>query len=120
MVLVTIARYFLHFKNGATQTGKCHCIHDPRASGTSGESSTEDPMWPTPIVCDVAEPSDVHVPLCDYAEPTKCNSKLYFDQNQCPMVPGNNFANNTNIVYQVRLTSPRLLCYRQQRTKCRT
>ena len=38
--------------------------------------------------------------MCDKAEPQKCNSKLYFDQNQCPQVPGDNWSNDTEAVYQ--------------------
>jgi hypothetical protein len=38
--------------------------------------------------------------MCDKADPTKCSNKLYFDQNQCAQVPGDNWSNDTEDVYQ--------------------
>ena len=90
------AGYFLGFKTGATQTGKCRMIWDPRGA----QSPDHDPIWPTPTVCDAPLPTDVHVPMCDFADPGKCNRQLYFDQNQCPQVPGDNWSNDTTDVYQ--------------------
>ena len=87
--------FFLRFKPNATQTGACWGIEDPRQQG-----SPYDPIWPTPVICEKKIESDVHVPFCDKAEPTKCNSVHYFDQNQCPQVPGDNWSNNTLDVYQ--------------------
>ena len=59
-----------------------------------------DPLWPTPAVCAISKPSDVHVPLCDKAAPAKCSKEFYFDQNQCAQVPGDNWSNDTKDVYQ--------------------
>lgn len=87
--------FFLKFKPGATQTGPCWGITDPRQKG-----SPWDPIWPTPVICEAILPTDVHVPMCDKAVPTKCNRVHYFDQNQCPQVPGDNWSNNTMDVYQ--------------------
>ena len=87
--------FFLKFKPGATQTGPCWGEVDPRQNG-----SPWDPIWPTPAVCKPLIPSDVHVPMCDKAMPSKCNSVHYFDQNQCPQVPGVNWSNDTYDVYQ--------------------
>ncbi len=92
--------FFLKFKSGATQTGPCWGEVDPRQNG-----SPWDPMWPTPAVCKTLIPTDVHVPMCDKADPTKCSTIHYIDQNQCPQVPGNNWANDTMDVYQG------LVCY---------
>lgn len=92
--------YFLRFKPNATQSGRCWGQFDPRAGPGTGENSRLDPIWPQPVVCEVLQPSDVHVPLCDKADPTKCNTDLYFDQNQCPQVPGDNWSNDTDAVYQ--------------------
>ena len=89
------AGYFLKFKPGATQTGACWGETDPRQAG-----SPWDPIWPTPAVCATPLPTDVHVPMCDRAQPTKCNRVHYFDQNQCPQVPGLNWSNDTTDVYQ--------------------
>ena len=89
------AGYFLKFKPGATQSGACWGVVDPRQRG-----SPWDPIWPTPAVCATPLASDVHVPMCDRAEATKCNRVHYFDQNQCPQVPGHNWANDTQDVYQ--------------------
>jgi len=89
------ADFFLRFKPGATQTGRCWGEVDPRQKG-----SPWDPIWPTPVVCEQSIPSDVHVPFCDKAQPTKCNSVHYFDQNQVPQVPGDNWSNDTQSVYQ--------------------
>jgi hypothetical protein len=75
------ADFFLRFKPGATQTGPCWGEVDPRQRG-----SPWDPIWPTPAVCAALIPSDVHVPLCDKVDSTKCNNVHYFDQNQCPQV----------------------------------
>ena len=111
------AGYFLKFKQGATQATKadgspdCHGIADPRAHGCTDSGchncdvlgrrpGCNDPLWPTPAVCAVKQPSDVHVPLCDKAEPAKCSKELYFDQNQCAQVPGDNWSNDTKDVYQ--------------------
>ena len=94
------AGYFLRFKAGATQSGKCWAVHDPRAVPGTGEDSFVDPKWPTPVICANLTTSDVHVPMCDKAEPSKCNRKQYFDQHQCPQVPGHNWANDTKDVYQ--------------------
>ena len=111
------AGYFLKFKQGATQATKadgspdCWGIADPRAHGCIDSSCSNcdvigrrsgcnDPLWPTPAVCAVSKPSDVHVPLCDKAEPTKCSKEFYFDQNQCAQVPGDNWSNDTKDVYQ--------------------
>jgi hypothetical protein len=87
--------FFLKFKAGATQTGACWGEVDPRQRG-----SPWDPIWPTPAVCATPLASDVHVPMCDRAAPTKCNRVHYFDQNQCPQVPGVNWSNDTYDVYQ--------------------
>ncbi len=87
--------FFLRFKPGATQTGPCWGETDPRQAG-----SPWDPIWPTPAVCQPLLPSDVHVPMCDKAAPAKCNSLHYFDQNQVPQVPGDNWSNDTTDVYQ--------------------
>ena len=108
--------YFLKFKQGATQATKadgspdCWGIADPRAKGCKDTSCSNclgkrttgcnDPIWPTPAVCATAKPSDVHVPLCDKADPSKCSKDLYFDQNQCAQVPGDNWSNDTEDVYQ--------------------
>ena len=89
------ADFFLRFKPGATQTGPCWGETDPRQAG-----SPWDPIWPTLAVCAPRLPSDVHVPLCDKASPGKCGGAFYFDQNQCPQVPGANWANDTLDVYQ--------------------
>ena len=89
------ADFFLRFKAGATQTGPCWGETDPRQAG-----SPWDPIWPTPAVCATRVPSDVHVPMCDKADPTKCNALHYFDQNQVPQVPGDNWSNDTMDVYQ--------------------
>ncbi len=89
------ADFFLRFRPNATQTGRCWGEEDPRQRG-----SPWDPIWPTPAVCEALLPTDVHVPLCDKAEPTKCNSVHYFDQNQVPQVPGVNWSNDTEDVYQ--------------------
>ena len=111
------AGYFLKFKRGATQATKadgspdCWGIADPRAQGCTDTSckncdvigrrpGCNDPLWPTPAVCKVGKPSDVHVPMCDKADPTKCSTELYFDQNQCAQVPGDNWSNDTKDVYQ--------------------
>ena len=95
----SFADFFLRFKPGATQTGKCWGETDPRQNGPW------DPIWPTLAVCETLIPSDVHVPMCDKALPSKCNNFHYFDQNQVPQVPGNNWANDTMDVYQ------QLVCY---------
>jgi hypothetical protein len=89
------ADFFLRFKPGATQTGPCWGIEDPRQKGLPW-----DPIWPTPVVCEALLPTDVHVPMCDKAAPDKCNRVHYFDQNQVPQVPGDNWSNNTVDVYQ--------------------
>jgi hypothetical protein len=89
------ADYFLRFKPNATQTGACWGETDPRQKG-----SPWDPIWPTPAVCEALLPSDVHVPMCDKANASKCNSLHYFDQNQVPQVPGDNWSNDTMDVYQ--------------------
>jgi hypothetical protein len=89
------ADFFLRFKPGATQTGPCWGVVDPRQAG-----SPWDPIWPTPAVCEALLDTDVHTPMCDKALASKCNSVHYFDQNQCPQVPGDNWSNNTNDVYQ--------------------
>lgn len=94
------ADFFLKFKPGATQTGPCYGIVDPRQNG-----SPWDPIWPTPAVCKALIPSDVHVPMCDKADTSKCSTIHYIDQNQVPAVPGNNWANDTMDVYQG------LVCY---------
>lgn len=91
------AGFFLSFKPGATQNGKCWGIRDPRADP---QGPWVDPIWPTPIICDTLSSSDVHVPMCDRADPSKCNTRQYFDQNQCPQVPGINWSNDTTNVYQ--------------------
>ena len=91
----SFADFFLRFKPGATQTGPCWGEVDPRQRG-----SPWDPIWPTPAVCEPLLPSDVHVPLCDKAAPGKCNNVHYFDQNQVPQVPGDNWSNDTLDVYQ--------------------
>ena len=85
------ADFFLRF----TQTGACWGEEDPRQRG-----SPWDPIWPTPAVCATPLPSDVHVPMCDKAAPAKCNRVHYFDQNQVPQVPGDNWSNDTMDVYQ--------------------
>ena len=89
------ADYFLRFKPNATNTGPCYGIEDPRQRG-----SPWDPIWPTPAVCETRAPTDVHVPLCDKANSSKCNTVHYFDQNQVPQVPGDNWSNDTMDVYQ--------------------
>ena len=94
------ADFFLRFKPNATQTGRCWGEEDPRQRG-----SPWDPIWPTPAVCEALLPSDVHVPMCDKAAPGKCNAVHYFDQNQVPQVPGDNYSNDTMDVYQG------LVCY---------
>jgi hypothetical protein len=87
--------FFLKFKPGATQTGPCWGEEDPRQRG-----SPWDPIWPTPAVCQPLLPSDVHVPMCDKANLSKCSRVHYFDQNQVPQVPGINWSNDTQDVYQ--------------------
>lgn len=88
--------FFLRFKPGATQTGPCWGEVDPRQQG-----SPWDPIWPTPAVCGAVLPSDVHVPFCDKANASKCGGGgHYFDQNQVPQVPGDNWSNDTMDVYQ--------------------
>jgi len=89
------ADFFLRFKPNATQTGACWGVTDPRQAG-----SPWDPIWPTPAVCATPLPSDVHVPMCDKAAPGKCNAVHYFDSNQVPQVPGDNWSNDTMDVYQ--------------------
>jgi len=89
------ADFFLRFRPNATQTGECWGEEDPRQRG-----SPWDPIWPTPAVCQALIPSDVHVPMCDKAAPDKCNRVHYFDQNQVPQVPGDNWSNDTLDVYQ--------------------
>jgi hypothetical protein len=89
------AGFFLKFKPNATQSGFCWGEVDPRQRG-----SPWDPIWPTPAVCEAPLASDVHVPMCDRAEPGKCNRVHYFDQNQVPQVPGVNWSNDTLDVYQ--------------------
>jgi len=90
--------FFLKFKPGATQAAKpdgspdCWGIADPRAHGCADTScqncagarrpGCNAPIWPTPAVCAVRQPSDVHVPMCDKPDPTKCSTEFYFDQNQ--------------------------------------
>ena len=91
----SFADFFCRFKPNATQTGPCWGEVDPRQKG-----SPWDPIWPTPAVCATLLPSDVHVPMCDKAAPAKCNSVHYFDQNQVPQVPGDNWSNDTQDVYQ--------------------
>jgi hypothetical protein len=87
--------FFLKFKPGATQSGPCWGETDPRQRG-----SPWDPIWPTPAVCQPLIPSDVHVPMCDKANASKCTTLHYFDQNQVPQVPGDNWSNDTMDVYQ--------------------
>eukprot|EP00040_Diaphanoeca_grandis_P026411 m.147864 g.147864 ORF g.147864 m.147864 type:complete len:587 (+) comp30565_c0_seq1:106-1866(+) len=87
--------FFLKFKANATQTGKCWGEVDPRQG-----HGPWDPIWPTPVVCEALTPTDVHTPFCDKAQPSKCNSVHYFDQNQCPQVPGDNWSNDSKKVYQ--------------------
>ena len=89
------ADFFLRFKPGATQTGRCWGETDPRQGG-----GPWDPIWPTPAVCDAPLPTDVHVPMCDKANLSKCTRDHYFDQNQVPQVPGENWSNDTIDVYQ--------------------
>jgi hypothetical protein len=92
------ADFFLRFKAGATQTGACWGEVDPRQQGQPW-----DPIWPTPVVCAAVLPTDVHVPMCDKAaKPTgsKCNRVHYFDQNQVPQVPSDNWSNDSADVYQ--------------------
>ena len=89
------ADFFLRFKPGATQTGPCWGEVDPRQRGQPW-----DPIWPTPAVCAALLQSDVHVPMCDKANASKCNAVHYFDQNQVPQVPGDNWSNDTTDIYQ--------------------
>ena len=93
----SFADFFLRFKPGATQTGACWGEEDPRQRG-----SPWDPIWPTPAVCEAPLPSDVHVPMCDKAAPGKCNRVHYFDQNQVPQVPGDNWSNDSKWAYRAR------------------
>jgi hypothetical protein len=79
------AGYFLPWKPGATQSGDC----DLRTNGGP-------PLMPNPQVeCHNHTSSDVHVPMCDGANKTKCSDRLYFGTHQTPMVPGRNWAGNT-------------------------
>jgi hypothetical protein len=102
------AGFFLTFKPGATQNGKCKGIRDPRAA----PGPWVDPIWPTPVVCETLSSTDVHTPMCDKVDPKKCNTHFYFDQNQCPQVPGINWSNNSTAVYQG------LVCKGQKSCNC--
>ena len=79
------AGFFLRWKPGATHTGSC----DLRTPGGP-------PLMPNPQVeCRNLTRSDVHVPMCDGANRTKCSSRFYFGMHQLPLVPGHNWAGNT-------------------------
>ena len=99
------AGYFLKFKRGATQATKadgspdCWGIADPRAQGCTDTSckncdvigrrpGCNDPLWPTPAVCKVGKPSDVHVPMCDKADPTKCSTLTKTSARRCQVTTG--------------------------------
>ena len=47
------------------------------------------------IGCRNLTTNDVHVPMCDGANRSKCSARLYFDTHQVPIVAGsgNNWAN---------------------------
>eukprot|EP00040_Diaphanoeca_grandis_P022888 m.123759 g.123759 ORF g.123759 m.123759 type:complete len:487 (-) comp29011_c0_seq1:136-1596(-) len=84
------AGYFLPWKPHATQTGAC-------APGTTGGP----PLMPNPqIECGNLTTTDVHVPMCDGADKTKCSKHLYFGTHQIPIVPGHNWARNTLFPFQ--------------------
>jgi hypothetical protein len=72
------AGFFLPWKKGATQHGTCNI----RTHGGQ-------PLMPNPqIECHNLSHTDVHVPMCDGANKTKCSPRLYFGTHQVPMVPG--------------------------------
>ena len=51
---------------------------------------------PNPQVeCHNLTRSDVHVPMCDGANRSKCSERFYFGTHQVPMVPGSNWAGKT-------------------------
>lgn len=77
--------WFLGWKQGATQTGPCTI-----------QTNGGPPLMPNPqIECINRTESDVHVPMCDGANRSKCSPDHYFGTHQIPMVPGQNWAHNT-------------------------
>lgn len=52
------------------------------------------------MVCEAVLPSDAHVPLCDKPNRSKCNTVHYFDQNQCPQVPGDNWYVSVHMFFE--------------------
>ena len=81
------AGFFLHWKPGATYQSE-HC--DLKTSGGP-------PLMPNPqIGCRNLTASDVHVPMCDGANRSKCSPCLYFGTHQIPIVPGNNWQNTSH------------------------
>jgi hypothetical protein len=82
--------FFLPWKPGATQSGACNI----RTHGGQ-------PLMPNPqIECHNLTSTDVHVPMCDGANKSKCSKRLYFGTHQIPMVPSNNWAANTSFPFQ--------------------
>ena len=73
--------FFLPFRAGATSPTDCWC--------TSVAANR--------LVCQNATATDVHVPMCDGADKSKCNRRLYHDSRQIPHVPGKNWMNNTEL-----------------------
>ena len=68
-------------RGNSTQTGSC----DIRTNGGP-------PLMPNPQVeCHNLTRSDVHVPMCDGANRSKCSERFYFGTHQVPMVPGGHF-----------------------------
>lgn len=83
------AGFFLPWKPRATyQSALC----DLRSSGGP-------PLMPNPqISCRNLTASDVHVPMCDGANRSKCSRLAYFGTHQIPIVPGagRNWANTSS------------------------
>jgi hypothetical protein len=73
------AGFFLPFRAGATSPSECWC--------TSVQANK--------LICHNSSATDVHVPMCDGADRSKCNKRLYHDSRQIPHVPGRNWMNDT-------------------------
>ena len=76
--------YFLPFRTGATSPTDCYC-HSIQANQ---------------LICEIDATTDVHVPMCDGANRSKCNSRLYHDSRQIPHVPGKNWMNDTMLPFE--------------------
>ena len=46
----------------------------------------------------------VHVPMCDKADPSKCSKEFYFDQNQVAQVPGDNSLSSLSLSLSLSLS----------------